>query len=97
VVVRAVGPLAELAELALPLLGPGGILVAWKRRGDDGLAFDREVASAARVIGEFGGGPPSIQEVAVAGLLDHRLIVIEKVGPTPAAYPRDPATRRRPT
>ncbi len=31
VTARAVGPLAELAELALPLLRPGGLLVAWKR------------------------------------------------------------------
>lgn len=96
VVVRAVGPLAELAELGLPLLGPGGILVAWKRRGDDGQAFDLEVSTAARAVGELGGGPPDVEAVAVPGLLDHRLVVIEKIGPTPALFPRDPTTRRRP-
>ena len=31
VTVRAVASLAELVELAFPLLAPGGVLVAWKR------------------------------------------------------------------
>jgi hypothetical protein len=31
----------------------------------------------------------------VAGLEDHLLVVIEKLAPTPSAYPRDPAQRRR--
>ena len=35
VTVRAVAPLAELVELAFPLLVPGGLLLAWKRAGPD--------------------------------------------------------------
>ncbi len=97
VLVRAVGPLAELAELGLPLLAPGGVIVAWKRRGDDGQALGAEIAAAGPLIAALGGGPPWIEPVAVPGLLDHVLVVIEKVGPTPPAYPRDPATRRRPS
>ena len=96
VAVRAVGPLVELAELGLPLLAPGGLLVAWKRRVDDGAALAAEVAAAERLIGGLGGGRPRIEPIAVPGLLDHVLVVIEKVGPTPPGYPRDPATRRRP-
>jgi 16S rRNA (guanine527-N7)-methyltransferase len=95
VAVRAVGPLAELAELGLPLLAPGGILVAWKRRTEDGSALDREVGTAERLVRQLGGNRPRIEPVAVPGLLDHVLVVVEKVGPTPAGYPRDPATRRR--
>ena len=49
------------------------------------------------MIAALGGGRPRIEPVAVPGLLDHVLVVIEKVGPTPAGYPRDPATRRRPS
>lgn len=97
VAVRAVGPLAELAELALPLLAPGGILVAWKRRADDGAALGAEIAAAERLVRQLGGGRARIEPVAVPGLLDHVLVVIEKVAPTPAGYPRDPATRRRPS
>lgn len=109
VVVRAVGPLAELAELSLPLLGPGGAMVAWKRQGQEARegqhgqdARERrdlaaEIDTAERLIAELGGGRPRVDPVAVPGLTDHVLVVIEKTGPTPAGYPRDPATRRRPS
>jgi 16S rRNA (guanine527-N7)-methyltransferase len=121
VVVRAVGPLAELAELSLPLLAPGGVMVAWKRQGEDrrpdrdgpdgrggpdgpvaqvgagGRDLGAEIGAAEPVIAALGGGRPRVEPVAVPGLLDHVLVVIEKVGPTPAGYPRDPATRRRPS
>ena len=40
VTARAVGSLAELAELALPLLLPGGLLVAWKGSGVEGDGGD---------------------------------------------------------
>jgi 16S rRNA (guanine527-N7)-methyltransferase len=95
VVVRAVGPLGELAELGLPLLAPGGLLVAWKRRSDHGAALAAEIAAAAPLLHEVGGGPPLVDSVTVPGLADHVLVVVEKVGSTPPAYPRDPATRRR--
>jgi 16S rRNA (guanine527-N7)-methyltransferase len=115
VVVRAVGPLAELAELSLPLLAPGGVMVAWKRRseatpegraapetrdaddGRDRRDLAAEIGAARRLIAELGGGRPRVDPVTVPGLTDHVLVVIEKVGPTPAGYPRDPATRRRPS
>ena len=106
VVVRAVGPLAELAELSLPLLGPGGVMVAWKRQGQepqDGQDtrerrdLAEEIDAAEPLIAEAGGSRPRVDPVTVPGLTDHVLVVIEKVGPTPAGYPRDPATRRRPS
>jgi 16S rRNA (guanine527-N7)-methyltransferase len=95
VVVRAVGPLGELAELGLPLLAPGGVIVAWKRQGED-QALVREVAAAEPLIAALGGGRPRAEPVTIPGLLDHVLVVVEKIGPTPSGYPRDPATRRRP-
>jgi 16S rRNA (guanine527-N7)-methyltransferase len=90
VVVRAVADLTELAELALPLLRPGGLLVAWKRR-----PIDEEVARAARAARQMGGRVADLEEVTVPGLEDHLLAVIEKVAETPREFPRDPAARRR--
>ncbi|HLY15366.1 MAG TPA: 16S rRNA (guanine(527)-N(7))-methyltransferase RsmG [Candidatus Limnocylindrales bacterium] len=90
VVARAIAPLAELAEIGLPLVAPGGILLAWKRR-----PFEAELLAAEPALELLGGGAARVLPVSVAGLDDHLLVVIEKVGPAPAAYPRDPAQRRR--
>jgi 16S rRNA (guanine527-N7)-methyltransferase len=91
VTARAVAPLAELVELAFPLLAPGGLLVAWKR-GD----LDAELTAAGRAIEALGGGSTEVQPVELAGLDGHRLVLVRR-GPrsVPAAYPRDPAARRR--
>ena len=90
VVARAVADLTDLAEVALPLLRPGGLLVAWKRR-----PVDEEVARAARAVRQMGGRVTGLETVAVPGLEDHLLAVIEKVAETPREFPRDPAARRR--
>jgi 16S rRNA (guanine527-N7)-methyltransferase len=90
VVSRAMGDLVELAELGLPLLAPGGLLVAWKRR-----PFDEELARARRAVGQLGGRIAAWEPVAVPGLEDHALAVVEKVAPTPSQFPRDPAARKR--
>ena len=90
VTARAVASLAELVELAFPLLAPGGCLVAWKR-GDLGP----ELAAAERAIAGLGGGSLEIRPVEVAGLGDHRLVVATTRGRVPSAYPREPATRKR--
>jgi len=90
VVARAVANMAELAEIALPLVARGGLLVAWKRG-----SLDDELSGAARAIEVLGGGVPTLQPVAIDGLRDHVLVTIEKRRPTPAGFPRDPATRRR--
>ncbi len=90
VVARAVAPLAELVELGLPLLARGGLLLAWKR-----VPLEAELARAVAALRALGGGPPQLEPVAVAGLEDHRLVRIVRVGPVPAGFPRDPAARRR--
>jgi 16S rRNA (guanine527-N7)-methyltransferase len=90
VTARAVGSLAELVELGVPLLARGGVLVAWKR----GELTD-EVAAARRALSALGGGTIDSQLVAVDSLAGHRLVIVTGRGSTPAAYPRDPATRRR--
>jgi 16S rRNA (guanine527-N7)-methyltransferase len=90
VTARAVAGLAELLELAFPLLAPGGCLVAWKR-GDLGP----ELAAAERAIAALGGGSIEVRPVDVDGLTGHRLVVATARGGVPETYPRDPATRRR--
>ena len=110
VTARAVAALPELVELALPLLAPGGALIAWKRsiavagtRATDGdpaepppvPRLELELAGAARAAWALGGSAPTVDHVTIPGLQDHVLIVVTKTGPTPAGYPRDPAVRKR--
>jgi 16S rRNA (guanine527-N7)-methyltransferase len=90
VVARAIAPLAELAEIALPLVAAGGVLVAWKRQ-----PLDAELLAAGPALELLGGGRPSVLPVAVAGLEDHVLVVVQKLAASPSVYPRDPAQRRR--
>jgi 16S rRNA (guanine527-N7)-methyltransferase len=95
VTVRAVGTLAEVAELGLPLLRPGGSLVAWKReRRDAAGGLANELRDAGRIIREAGGGRPVVIAPPSAMLETHRLVVVRKVRTTPAWLPRPPAARR---
>ncbi len=89
VTARAVGDLADLVELAFPLLRIGGALMAWKR-GD----IAAEVATATRAIEALGGGRREGHEIVVTGLEGHLIVVVEKVRATPPGFPRDPARRR---
>ena len=90
VTARAVASLADLVELAFPLLTDRGALVAWKR-GD----IDRELQAARLALAALGGGSLDVAEVPVDGLAEHRLVVATRTGRVPAAFPRDPAVRRR--
>jgi len=90
VVARAVANLADLAEVSLPLLRSGGLLVAWKKR-----PIDEELTRADRALLRLGGRVAAVEPVAVPGLEDHVLAVIEKTEETAPEYPRDPKTRRR--
>lgn len=90
VTARAVATTAELVELAFPLLSVGGPLVAWKR-GD----LAGELPAARRAVAALGGGTVEVVEIAAPGLDGHRLVVATRTGRVPAAFPRDPAVRRR--
>jgi 16S rRNA (guanine527-N7)-methyltransferase len=88
---RAVAPLAELVELAFPLLAPGGVLIAWKR-GD----LDAELAAARRAIDGLHGGSIEVRPIALAALTGHCLVVVRRGRQAvPVAYPRETAVRRR--
>jgi 16S rRNA (guanine527-N7)-methyltransferase len=90
VTARAIAPLADLVEIAFPLLDDRGSLIAWKR-GD----FDPELESARRAIDALGGGTLDVRDVPVADLDRHHLVVATRTGHVPDAYPRDPVVRRR--
>ncbi len=83
---RAVGSLSVLAELCLPFCRIDGVVVAQKRGG-----VDDELRRAGRAIDAMGGRPKGIQE-APSGLLGagRLLVLMEKLQPTPARYPRRP-------
>lgn len=90
VVARAVASLAELVELAFPLLAPRGTLVAWKRGPLEG-----ELRAAERAVEAIGGGSIEVVSVTAPGLAGHRLVLASPWGEIPDRFPRDPAVRRR--
>ncbi len=84
VTARAVGRLATLAELASPLLVPGGRLIAWKGRRDPDEEAELERASERLAM-----EPEEIVDAADAAGFEHRhLHVVVKSGPTPQGLPR---------
>lgn len=94
VVSRAVGSLAEVIELSMPLTREGGTMVAWKREEErDGLGT--ELRRAGSIIRATGGGRPSVIRLDAPSLRGHRLVLISKERATPAGYPRPVSTRKR--
>lgn len=89
VTVRAVSSLAELVEVGLPLVAPGGVLVAWKR-----APVEDELAAARPALRALRAGPVTVLDVGVPGLEAHRIVLVERGGPVDARFPRDPAVRR---
>jgi 16S rRNA (guanine527-N7)-methyltransferase len=94
VVARAVGPLAEVLELGLPLTREGGVVVAWKRE-EEGGGLQAELQDAGSIIRAAGGGRPRVRAVEAAGLAGHRLVLVPKERTTPIAYPRPASVRVR--
>ena len=90
VTARAVASLAEVVEIALPLVARGGVLVAWK-----GASLEAELDAAAGALRALRAGRVRVVDSGVSGLEGHRLVVVERGGPIDERYPRDPAERRR--
>ncbi len=88
---RGLAPMRILAELTLPFCRPGGIVVAHKK-GD----VSQELEDADNAITTLGGRLSEVQPVNVTGLEDNRaLVVVEKISPTPARYPRRPGIPKK--
>ena len=84
-VARAVAALPVLAEFLLPLVRPGGLMVALKK-GD----IAAELAAATAAIRTLGGAPAEVLPVEIPGLAGEGrcLVVVRKRRPTPTGYPR---------
>ncbi len=86
VVARAVAEMPVLAELCLPFCRAGGRFIAQK--GPEAAA---EVEAARVALERLGGAVRELKEFSLPGRGELRtLVVIDKVAPTPAAYPRRP-------
>lgn len=70
VTARAVAPLDRLCRWTLPLVAPGGVLVALK-----GLSAANEVESAAAVIRKLGGRPAEVLRAGTIASVDETTIV----------------------
>ena len=81
---RAVAALNVLCELALPMVKVGGAFLAMKS-----VDCDEELRQAKSAIAQLGGSVESVQDYTIPGTdVCHRLVVIRKVKPTPASFPR---------
>jgi 16S rRNA (guanine527-N7)-methyltransferase len=67
------------AEWTLPLVRVGGAVVLW-------LGPTADLAAVGKVSGLLGGGPPEVHE---------GLVVLRKLAPTPAGFPRRVGVARK--
>ena len=83
-VARAVARLPILAEYLLPLVKPGGAMLAQK-----GETAEQESAESALAFETLGGSVPTIHAISLPGVESaHYLVHSAKTEATPAAYPR---------
>ncbi len=84
-VARALAAMPTLVELCLPFVRVGGRLLAQKT--------DKE--EAAHAIEVLGGRLASVSAAPSAARDRGIVVIVDKVAPTPAAYPRRPGVPRR--
>jgi 16S rRNA (guanine527-N7)-methyltransferase len=85
---RALAPLPVLVELCLPFVKVGGKLLAQKTESED-------AAPAARGIELLGGNLSGVRAAPSASRSAGTIVMIDKVRPTPAQYPRRPGVPTR--
>ena len=78
-VAKALAPPQVAAEWTLPLVSPGGAVVLW-------VGPSADLERVARVAEQVGGGVPENRD---------GLLVIPKLEPTPAGFPRRPGMARK--
>jgi 16S rRNA (guanine527-N7)-methyltransferase len=87
-VARALAPMPVLVELCLPLVRVGGRLLAQKTAHED-------LDGARNAIDRLGGALNSVVATPSAARGAGTVVVVDKVRPTPAAYPRRPGVPAR--
>jgi 16S rRNA (guanine527-N7)-methyltransferase len=80
-VARALAPMPVLAELCLGLVRVGGRLLAQKTAGED-------PGAGGRAIEVMGGAPAVVHAAPSVSRSTGTVIVVDKIHPTPDAYPR---------
>lgn len=81
---RAVAQLSILSELCLPLVKVGGQFIAMKS-----VDTEEEITAAKRAIKTLGGRIARVEDYTIpTSDVVHRLVIVEKISPTPRAYPR---------
>lgn len=81
---RALSEMKVVAELALPLVRVGGLLIAQKSEG-----ADEEIEAARAIIGQLGGRIEKIVRVSIPHTdIVRQLVVVWKTKPTPQQFPR---------
>ncbi len=81
---RAVADLRFLAEICLPYVKVGGVFLSMKS-----TQSDQEIEEAKGCIAHMGGQISDIVDYTIPGTnIIHRIILIEKIAPTPPRYPR---------
>ena len=84
-VARALAPMRTLVELCLPFVRVGGRLLAQKTHDEE----------AGRAIDLLGGRLEGVIPAPSAARSQGVVVVVVKVAPTPAAYPRRPGVPNR--
>ena len=82
---RAVADVSALAELTLPFARVGGLVVLHKKAD-----IEDELKRAQGAIETLGGRLGDVLPVALSGLDDRVLVILEKLRPAPERYPRRP-------
>jgi len=81
---RAVANLSVLAELCLPYVKVGGCFLAMKSTDSE-----EEISAAKNAIKLLGGKIEKVWDYTVPTTdITHRVVIIRKISPTPAKYPR---------
>ncbi len=83
VTARAVAELRVLCEYCLPFVKVGGVLLALK-----GPDCGEEIGNAANAVSILGGGELQTKEYTLPDGSGRTLVIIKKLSPTPAKYPR---------
>jgi 16S rRNA (guanine527-N7)-methyltransferase len=84
-VAQALAPPPVALEWCLPLVRPGGKVIL--------LAGEVDLEEAAAAARQVGGGPPKL--AALPGSKRRTLLVVPKLEPTPARFPRRPGVARK--
>lgn len=88
---RAVGPMAVVLELSLPLVKTGGRMLAMK-----GPKLEEELMASGDALAVLGAGELQVVEAYPAGFENDLVIaIVEKERATPREYPREPGVPKQ--